>query len=340
MQKTKPILVVGGYGAVGRYIVQHLHTLLPHSGIVIAGRSRDKAEAAARKFDSRVSAAQVDLTSQNSIATVFPTVSLVILNTEAGSENAARACIDHGISMISVAASVPVMQAIGNLDDMAKAANVALVTEVGLAPGLLNILAREAVTRLPDTRHLDLVVQLGLIGEHGPEAMNWTIARANEVERAVILDPPFPDVGRRVIPVDFVDRDKMRKDLGVETVASFLVILPRWTTTWVQRLAPYLVNRTGLLARLEPGLKALTKLTGMRENEMVLVVRARSGSRRETLRITGENQSRVTGIAAARTAERLMTMPPDGRTGTIGMADIVSLEDIMKDLERIGCSLA
>jgi len=331
------ILVVGGYGAVGRHIVARLHASLPRARIIVAGRALDKAQALADTFASRVSARQIDLTSRTSIDAVFPLASLVVLNTEAGTQMAARACIDHGISMVTVAASVPVLRALEALSAQARAAQVTLVTEVGLGPGLTNLMLHEVVRQLPGATVAEVIVQLGLIGEHGAEAMDWTLARSLEARSAVRIDPALPAIGRHVIAVDFVDPDKMKRELHVDTVFSALALSPKWSTRLLPVLAPVLARFPTLLSVSQPvltGVFAALRLTG---DSVRLIARARSGQHSALMRMNGRNQSQVTGVVAAKVVERLLTLDGGGKTGVVGIADIVNLAQLRPSLEELGC---
>jgi len=339
MKTQKPIIVVGGYGAVGRYIVADLHHMLPKARIIVAGRSLPKAQSFADTFDDRVTAATVDVTSESSTSAAFAQSSLVILNTEAGAETAARICIEQGISLITVAASVPLIRAIATMHRAARAGDVALVTEVGLAPGLLNLMAHQIMADQPDARFLDLVIQLAMAGDHGPEAMAWTIARSNEAGRAIALAPALPKIGRWVIPVDFVDREKMAGDLKVETVTSSLALMPAWSSRVLPYVAPFLARHPRLLAKIAGPVDAMSRVLRLPFDSFNLVVRARAQDRSAVLHLRGQNQSRVTGRVAAMTAARLVEQPQNTPRGVVALTDIVTFDDLGPALEDIGCTL-
>lgn len=339
MFKPKPVLVVGGYGAVGQYIVDELHTRHPSIEIIVAGRSLERATALAGSFGSRVTAAKVDLTSPESIDHIFPMASLVVLNTEAGAEVAALACIDHGIPLISIAASVPVLQAITGLDAEAEAANVSFITEVGLAPGLINLMARAIVADVAQARTVDAVVQLGMAGDHGAEAVNWTVERSGEAGHSVRLEPKLSAIGSQIIPVDFFDRDKMRYDLQVEEVTSSLALSPSWATRWLPSIAPFLIKHPGLLSKFEPVLKVIFGRLGPTSDAFALFVRASSDRRMTILQLRGSNHSRVTGLIAAKVAGKLLCSASHPSSGVSGLDDLVTLAEIMPDLEGVGCRL-
>lgn len=339
MLNPKPILVVGGYGAVGRYIVEELHSGHPDVEIIVAGRSLERATALASSFGSRVSAGTVDMTSRGSIDAIFPAASLVVLNTEVGSETAARACVDHGVSLISVAASVPVLQAIASLGAEAEAANVALITEVGLAPGLMNLMALAIVADMARAHTLDLVLQLGLVGDHGVEAVNWTMEQSREAGRSARLEPGLSAIGNRVIPMDFLDREKIKDALQVERVTCSLALSPSWSTRWLPSVAAFLLEHPGLLTMSQRALNSISRKLGLPDDAWTLFVRAQSGSQTSMMQLKGNNQSRVTGVVAAKTAGKLFGPGGLSRIGVAGMADLMTLEDILPDLEKLGCRL-
>ena len=52
-----------------------------------------------------------------------------------------------------------------------------------------------------------MVLQLVLVGDHGLEAIKWTLDRSIEAGRATVLQPKLRAVGRWIIRVDFIDRE-------------------------------------------------------------------------------------------------------------------------------------
>ena len=329
------VLVIGGAGAVGRPLVEHLHRHAPGIEIVVAGRDGAKADAFAAAWDERVRGKSLDAGDEGGLDAAIAAAGLVATTTETEAEAVARACARHGVAMVSVAASVSVMRAIDGLRELAERGGSALVTEVGLAPGLTNLMARRLAERFPGARSATLVLELGLLGRHGPEAIAWTLARAAEARRAEALDG-FDGQGRTfVIPVPFVDGAETARALDLDHVASYLALRPRQVTRWLPRLA----RRFGTRSVVVTGAASLgtwaAEATGLPTDEVCLQVRLERGTETRTALLEGTDQSRITGAVAAETAMAVLREIPPG--GVHSMDRVVDPADLREPLAAIGC---
>src|SRR3546814_595865 len=105
----KHVLVIGGYGAVGRHVVTHLHAT-PDVAVTVAGRSEEKAQHLGRKFDSRVGGRSLDARDPTALDIAVSEVDVVICCTESGNVAVADACIRQGTGFVAIAASVSVLR--------------------------------------------------------------------------------------------------------------------------------------------------------------------------------------------------------------------------------------
>lgn len=329
------VLIVGGYGAVGRHIIDTLHRRTKDLELVVAGRNREKAEAFAGRYDDRVSGLVFDALDVASVDRAVSNTSLVVMNTEAGADLVAEVCTRHGVPMVSVAASVSVIRAINRLQDRAVATGTTLVTEVGLAPGLMNLMARQILRETEHVQSIDLFLQLGLIGHHGPEAISWTLVQASRAQKADRLDVPLPCGGKHAIPMDFIDRPKMAKELGVARVRSFLSISPNWAVRWLPPAARMVSSKHTLVLAITPLLTRLFDLLGMPTDDVKLCVRVATPSGSLVSSLSGRDQSLITGVVAAETALAIAEKRAPG--GVIGMENLLDFDMLIERLEAIGC---
>src|SRR3546814_14766110 len=101
----KHVLVIGGYGAVGRHVVTHLHAT-PDVAVTVAGRSEEKAQHLGRKFDSRVGGRSPAARDPTALALAVSEVDVVICSPESGNGAVAAACIRHGTGFVAISAIV------------------------------------------------------------------------------------------------------------------------------------------------------------------------------------------------------------------------------------------
>lgn len=337
MQTPVTLLIIGGYGATGRQAARHLLKMLPQASVVLAGPALHKATAAARRLGDRARGVGLDATSHAAVSAAVSGADIVLLTTETGSETVARACLAHRRPLITIAADAAVLRMFERVADAARVAGVALVTEVGLAPGLMNLMARQIPARARRGASVDLVLQLGLTGDHGPEAIDWTLAQARIAGRALPLTPPLRDVGGSVIPMGFVNCDKLAAELGAAQIRAFLAVQPPWATRWLPRIAPLLLAWPRLRTATERGIETLAPVFGADHATVALVVSARLGDQIETLRLTGKSQSSITGRIAAG-AVACIAADDGHHAGLISMADLLEFDRLIADLQLIGCT--
>lgn len=301
------VLVLGGYGAVGRHAVTALRAA-GHAAVV-AGRDPARADL------------PLDLGDRAAVARAAADAD-VVLNA-AGSEDPrlAAAVTGAGTAFVDVSATA------GYLDALAGAAHAApVVLSVGIAPGLTNLLAhavarRDAAAGRDARGPLDIAVVLGAGEAHGAAATAWSLG---------LLGSRFPDTTapgrtvrsytrgarfalpggpRRLYRTDFSDQHVLTRELG-RPVRTYFGTDSRLATaalaalTWVPP-----VGRLAGRAHLPGG------------EDWVLQVRDASGPRAT---VTGTGQSRATGVLAARAAVLAARAP----AGAHHLPALARLEDL------------
>lgn len=171
---AKEILIVGGYGHVGRVVVETLTCRFPGK-VVVAGRSAERAEACARAFGSHVAWRTLDLVRPASWPSALNGVGSVVVCAEQTDASFAAACLGRGLHYIDVSASDNLLLQIEALDPLARRSGATGVLSVGLAPGLSNLLVKHALGALDRPSKVDITVMLGLGEAHGAAAVAWTL---------------------------------------------------------------------------------------------------------------------------------------------------------------------
>ena len=165
------ILIVGGYGQVGRSIAERLARIFPNR-VMVAGRNVYKAKATAAELGYGTEGRAVDIFAADAAAALSD-VSLAIVCLDQSDTGFVEQCLSHGTHYIDISADYAFLSEVEKLDDLAKRNGAAAVLSVGVAPGLTNMLAARARERMERTDRIDIVLEFGLGDHHGPAAVEW-----------------------------------------------------------------------------------------------------------------------------------------------------------------------
>ncbi|MBX6391319.1 MAG: saccharopine dehydrogenase NADP-binding domain-containing protein, partial [Frankia sp.] len=213
--------MVGGYGALGRVVSSRLARWYP-GRVVIAGRNLAGATALARDFAPGVVEPRL-LDVDGDLGPALADAAAVISCVERANVRLAQHCLSSGVHYVDVAATAAVLDAVELLDPLAVQRGSTAVLSVGLAPGLTNLLARRCVNQLPSANAVDIAVLLGLGGDHGPDAVRWTLAHLGRREHPIDADGrpvrrrrvDLPGFGRRTVhSFAFSDQFSLRRTLN------------------------------------------------------------------------------------------------------------------------------
>lgn len=239
------LLVVGGYGAVGRPLCAEL---APGADIhlTVAGRRLDAAEDFARKIGA--SARQIDLAEPGTWSQACNGAEVVILCMDQPDTRFVSYLFERGIRYIDITASDALFRMIEN---SAAPPGASALLSVGLAPGLTNILAAFLASRMD--RVLD--VQIGLMGglgdSHGRAGMNWMADRLFDAGGP--KDATWVNFGqnwglRKARRFDFSDQHTLMRTLEINAATTSVCLDSRIVTELLFGVAPW-VSAGGLLSR-------------------------------------------------------------------------------------------
>lgn len=316
------ILIVGGYGQVGRVVAGRLGRLFP-GRVVAAGRSLERAQAFARQTAGRVRPRQLDVAVLADSASALDGARVVVVCVDPPDARFAGACLARGIHYVDVTATYRLIQRIEALHDVAHTHGATAVLSVGLAPGVTNLLARHAATSFERLDRIDLYVLLGLGDSHGAEALRWMIETA--AQSFTLQTPGGPVVvgglsgpkatefpkgyGRRTAyRINLSDQHVVRRTLGAAVaesrvcfdseIATWLFVAMKHLSVleWANRLSPrVLATLSGLLRRGSDEFVVKAEARGLVDGE--------EGARASAL--SGRREAEATGAVAAVVAERL-----------------------------------
>ncbi|TMR11315.1 saccharopine dehydrogenase [Nonomuraea turkmeniaca] len=296
------VLILGGYGAVGREAAAAL-VRNPATKVIVAGRDPGRAKPVPGTTMMRVDAADPD-----DLARALDGVTTVLMCAEIDNARVARACLERGIGYVDVTASYELLAGIQRLDGLARAHGATAAISVGLAPGVTNLLARICAERAPASE-LRIGVLAGAGEQHGPAAVAWTLDGLGTLDGSWTMSFPAPYGARTVHRLPFSDQYTLPHTLGVPAARTGLCLDSRLFTAL-------------LAAARWPAVAGLLRRPKVRERLLAAFEKAHFGSDGFMVTVTsgkaqasfsGRMQSRATGLAAALLIRDLPAMPPGVR---------------------------
>lgn len=354
---TGDVLVLGGYGSVGRVICQELAEVRP-GRVIAAGRSRSAADSFARESRGRIRPGTLNLASADLFQALPDGAALVVNCVERRNAELARACFERGIHLIDISATPDIIRQLEALDELAAQRGATGLLSVGTAPGLTNLLAREVRDHLGALSSLNLSILIGLGEAHGPGAVRWmldstgrafTRGEGNEPAKQLsgqgwlsgrgwrMVPFPAPIGSRRSLRFGFSDQVTVCRTLGAESASTWLCLDEGLTG----RLATRLLN---LLAwspvhhwrggRWISDLLVRGGRHGLFGSDRFAVQAEATNHAGETMRATliGRGEARATGVIAAETALALLNA--SGAPGVFHLEERFSLETFAQRFER------
>jgi saccharopine dehydrogenase-like NADP-dependent oxidoreductase len=321
----RKILVVGGYGSVGRVISTALGERFP-GRVIAAGRSYEKAQALAHETGDKVTPAEIDTSRTDETESLLSDVSVVVMCVETRDTSFVTRCVRQGIHYTDISATYDLLSGIEALDGLAKERGSTAVLSVGLAPGLTNLLASHCVSVLGEVAEVDIFILLGMGEVHGDSSIEWVLDNLNAeyVVRQAGKDKrvqAFGEFKRTVFPGDIGERAAYRFDFSDQhTIIRTLGLDSASTWTCFDSAAStrlfYLIKKLGLFQalRFNPVRRAHVKLLGsMRMGSDLFIAQAVAKAKTNgkttsyTCAVSGHGEGRVTGLVAAEVAGHLYT---------------------------------
>lgn len=316
------IVVVGGYGKVGRIICEELANLWPEK-VIAAGRSLEKAERFSTESGGKVMAMQLDVRRIPEPG-FFERTRLVIMCLDQTDISFVRACLDSGTRYIDISADDDFLKKVETLHGLAQHSRTAAWLSVGLSPGLTNVMAAHANHMLDRTDRIDISMLSGLRDSHGRGAIEWTVdnlARPfrqtfedKQVVRRNFSDGRMIDFGQafgrwKAYRFNFSDQHALARTLGIADISTRLCFDSRLLNMSLSALQATGLNR---LLRNRTVRKATVELFArirMGREFMAIKVDAygvlQSQEAHVELFASGNNESVITGMAAAYVGSRL-----------------------------------
>jgi len=322
------ILVVGGYGEVGKNVVSELIKHYPEQ-VIVAGRNLKQAISFVRTTGHSLRTLELDIYDNSSFDDKLDTVRVVIMCLSPKHSGFAEYCVQKEINYIDISPSNQVASEIEQLKEKAVENNITCILGVGLAPGLSTLLAKTICAELDAKKQINLSLMLGLGEKHGTDGVKWLLDnlacdfKCEQNKRVTIVKPfvdglraefPLPMGTRKAYAFNLADQQILSKTLSLGSVSCYFCYNSRFITFLVHilkkagvfNLLKYRKVYNIILNIFNFALK-ITKhifsdayavhvyVVGTKDNQPIIC----SGS------ITGNNNSLLTGKVAAYVGRKL-----------------------------------
>jgi saccharopine dehydrogenase-like NADP-dependent oxidoreductase len=315
------VLVVGGYGTIGRTVCTELAERIQRD-ILAAGRSPKKARNFARSI-AGVEPRTLDVTDRTGYADALDGVGTVVMCLDQDTPQFAKACLEEGIDYVDISPTDSLLKEIESFDDLARERGATAVLSVGLSPGMTNLFVTEAIDELDSVDRVDITLLLGLGEAFGPDTVKWTIedalgsfsVRSDGESLSVVglTDPRVVDIPgwgrRRAYRANLADQHVLARATNIPTIESRLCYDSRIITRYLAML-----RRTGVYQPVVSvlGVDRVAKVANavpFGSNESVIKVellgRVDGQAKRIERWVRGPDQARATAIVTARVIEAL-----------------------------------
>lgn len=324
------ILVVGGYGVVGRRIAAYLAPVFP-GRVVIAGRDEARARAQAGEVGHGARARRTDVEDPASVQATLDGVGTVMVCVAQRELHLLRASIARGLAYTDIAPRLAFWQGAEEMHETALRTGARVLLGAGLSPGISNMMAGRLARRLGRLERIETAISLGIGDQYGPDSLTHILEAVTRpfrlVEGGRVRDAlPFSEGARAAFPAPVGPRTAYLfpwsdvvyypKTLGVETAVGRFALDPPWlgrlASLLVRAGAPRWLERPGLLRGHRRGLECLGSHYEGRD-DFALVVAAEAHGRTMTMSLAGRRQAEATAAGAAELARELVeteAIPP------------------------------
>lgn len=342
--KTLAVLIIGGYGQVGRRIAALLATSARYA-VTIGGRDKDKAESTAASLGQKIKGISFDITSLGEKEReILKEYHVVIVCVDQADTTFAAYCLSQSLLYLDITAHTDFSTQLKKLDSFAVQHKALAVPGLGLCPGLTNLFARALIERNPDAEEIVTGVLLGLGDQYGKAAVAWTLENYlhDFVYNGQLIpsfeqgrDFCFPGMTgkRKAYRFNFSDQHALKESYPHLEFATYLCLDSHLVTHIF-----YTLRKTGVvkLIHIKPVkellIHGLAKVSAGKKIYAVISHACRVGKVIDSLSVTGEEESAITAKVTVACLEQLTRKPPG--YGVKDIQAVLSLQDLEKHMEE------
>lgn len=327
------ILIIGGYGTVGRIIATELAP--EHSRrLIIAGRNEGKARQFAEELGSTVRYRTIDLSGPLDYEQILSDVQWVVMCLDLPQIEFVQACFQRGIHYMDITAEYSILSAIESLGDIAEQYGATAILSVGLVPGLSNLMARHSLQHIDAIEHFDIALLGGMGEKHGTGASEWVLGHFTDGKGMKRF--PFGESynERPTYQFEFSDQHTLPQTLPIRQASTWLGFDSHLMTHLIG-FARFPIFRSLFQHTLMQNfLLYLTQNLRFGSDYFVLTTQAERENDHYQMWLSGRSEARVTGLVTAEVLRQMMTKHPSA--GVFHIEQLIELADILPFLESSG----
>lgn len=345
------ILIVGGYGVVGRLIAGHLAPQFP-GRVVIAGPEAARGAALCRALGHGTRALRLDVNDSEQIGAALNGVGTVMACVAQAEPRLLRAAVACGIGYTDIAPRLAFWEGAEELHRQAVETGARVLLGAGLSPGISNMMARKLADRVGRAERIETSILLSLGDAFGADSLQHVVEslkhpfklfRNGRYETATPFSDPartlFSSLGPRAAYVfPWSDVVYYPKTLGVRTAVGRLALDPPWVGRLLRFLvkagAPRWLEQHGLLGKQS---RVIERLKGACAgiDHFALRVTIEGAGQSASMSLTGHRQAEVTAAGGAELC-RMLAAHEVSKPGVWLPEQVVSADAFFSALERLG----
>ncbi|MCC7383967.1 MAG: saccharopine dehydrogenase NADP-binding domain-containing protein [Deltaproteobacteria bacterium] len=352
MSEGRDILVVGGYGVVGRRIAAQLAPRFPDR-VVIAGRDERRAELLCHEIGHGTRARRIDVDEEASIGPTLDGVGTVLTCVAQRELHLLRTSIARGVAYTDIAPRLAFWQGAAEMAAEARRTGARIVLGAGLSPGISNMMARQLAKAVGHVDRIETAILLSLGDEYGPDSLHHVLEAVTQPFSVLedgrrhdavpfsdgkCVEFPEPLGARRAYLFPWSDAVYYPKTLGARTSLGRFALEP----AWAGRFADLLVRAGARRWLKRPGFfrgnrRALDCLKGhyAGNDQFALIVTVEGGGRLMKMTLTGRHQASATADGAAEMARALAAGEVE-KAGVWLPEEVISPERFFEALAQLG----
>jgi saccharopine dehydrogenase-like NADP-dependent oxidoreductase len=317
---NEKILIVGGYGEVGRRLAERLERTEPNR-VIVAGRHPEEASG----FPARA----IDVDDAESIERALDGIGVVVACIRQREPHLLRAAVRRGLAYTSIAPPRLPWPATELLRADAQRTGARVILGAGLEPGITSVLVRAARGRLGEVDTVETALMLSLGDAFGADSMAFILEEVshtysvvvdgaeqscNAFERPKLVTFPPPVGQRRAYTMPFTDQLYYPKTVGAKTAVARIALDPPWLAGVLSAVLRAGARRALTRNRGASAVHGLIEKLRRRyvgRDQYALVVEVRGGGRTIRSTLVGRQQATATAAGAAAITEALWSREVD-----------------------------
>ncbi|WP_299367590.1 saccharopine dehydrogenase NADP-binding domain-containing protein [Winogradskyella sp.] len=361
---TNNVLVLGGYGGVGRYVVEYLLKFFDFN-IIIGGRNKQKAKLLkdtlhAKYPKSKVDFSIVDATDKNSLLSNFKNIDLAIITATVPNQMSliAEAALESNIDLMDILMRSDVVDKLAKFEKTIKDKNRIFITQCGFHPGIIAPLIRFASSHFNQYDEAKLMMAMDGFFQQ-PEAIKeiiYEVIKSNALmlENKAWRKASYKDAvtfdfsehfGRmQCYPAQMKEIHGIEKELGLNDCAVYTAGFGPYIDNFIFPLAVVLgyINKNlslNICSRLFFN-RIKHKITTLPKAKLVLKASGIHEGKTKNVKISllSNNSYELTAMALTALLNQYINKPIKN-PGLYLMGQITDEKWLIRDLKKMGVSL-